>query len=113
MYDKFFLENSIIMNKKLPYVLRLLFQGWKGLLDGDKRSKYSDLVKYLLGTTPTTLLKRTIFLRQRQRPCVRPKVLSLGGSMLILQSATWRIGLFFCFLALRLCVRFFFYYNPS
>lgn len=39
----------------------------------------------LLTTTRTTLLRRTILLHRRQRPCIRPKVLGPWGSVLILK----------------------------
>lgn len=45
MYDKFFPDSNIIMNKKHPHTLRLLFLRWEELFDGDKRPKYTDWVK--------------------------------------------------------------------
>lgn len=44
MYDKFFLGNNIIMDTKLPLVLRLLFQKLEELFDGYKCPKYIEWV---------------------------------------------------------------------
>lgn len=41
MQDDFFLDNSIMMDRKLPHALRLLFQKYEDLYDGYKHPKYT------------------------------------------------------------------------
>lgn len=61
MYDEFFPDNTIIVNKKLPYFLTLLFQSCEGLFQGDKCSKYADWVKAFVENHPNYPAKKDYF----------------------------------------------------
>lgn len=45
MYDEFAPANQVLTDKGLPDELRLLFQLWEDLSDGEKRPKYTDWVR--------------------------------------------------------------------
>lgn len=66
MFGEIFPYSSIIMNKKVPPFLSLLFERWEGLFEVDKRPKYTDWVKAFVEDHPN-YPRRIILVRRRRR----------------------------------------------